>query len=78
MFKQKQEGNVIYNGQSYGPTFGWGNDTCIMMYEPFQEAIYNCSNLGNPYVNDIGISGNQLFTGEYNFAVEEIEVFELI
>jgi hypothetical protein len=28
-------------------------------------------------VNDTGINGRQVFTGEYNFTVKEIEVFAI-
>jgi hypothetical protein len=28
-------------------------------------------------VNDTGINGQQVFTGEYNFTVKEIEVFTI-
>jgi hypothetical protein len=30
------------------------------------------------YVNDTGLDGHTLFTGEKNFIVKELEIFELI
>jgi hypothetical protein len=35
------------------------------------------TNLGNGYVNDTGITGTAVFTGEGNFTVKEIEVFAI-
>jgi hypothetical protein len=37
----------------------------------------NYTNLGGCYVNDTGIDGKLVFTGEYNFTVKEIEVFTI-
>jgi hypothetical protein len=37
----------------------------------------NYTNLGTAYVNDTGIDGKAVFTGEYNFTVKEIEVFTI-
>jgi fructose-specific component phosphotransferase system IIB-like protein len=33
------------------------------------------TNLGGSYANDTGLDGKQVFTGEYQFTVKEIEVF---
>jgi hypothetical protein len=35
------------------------------------------TNLGKGYVNDTGITGNAVFTGEQYFTVKEIEVFSI-
>jgi hypothetical protein len=35
------------------------------------------TNFGTAYVNDTGIAGNQVFTGEQYFTVQEIEVFSI-
>jgi hypothetical protein len=35
-------------------------------------------NLTSSYVNDTGIDGQKFFTGELNFTVKELEIFELI
>jgi hypothetical protein len=74
IFKQKRETYAIHPGNLYGPTFGGGCDFCV--YEPFQASTNNYSNLGSTYANDTGIGGQQVLTGEYHFAVEEINVFE--
>jgi hypothetical protein len=75
IFKQKSEAYAIYDTSSYGPTFGNGFD--IVVYDKCQSA--NCrARLGTGYANDSGISEYLVFTGERNFTVEEIEVFEVI
>jgi hypothetical protein len=76
IFKQKQEGYAIHNGSAYGPTFGARHDFCVC--EPFQTATSNYSNLGYTYINDTGIAAKEVLTGEYHFAVEEMEVFEVV
>jgi hypothetical protein len=35
------------------------------------------TNLGSAYVNDTGITGTTVFTGEQYFTVKEIEVFTI-
>jgi hypothetical protein len=76
IFKQKQEASAIHNGSAYGPTFGSNLD--FRVYEPFQTAKNNYSHLGGTYINDTGIAGNQMLTGESNFAVDEMEIFEVV
>jgi hypothetical protein len=36
------------------------------------------SNIGNAYINDTGIAGNEVFTRGHIFAVWENEAFEVI
>jgi hypothetical protein len=60
---------------SYGPIFGNGND--IFVSDSSNMNANSCSNLGTGYVNDTGINGNQVFTGEFHFTVKEIEVFTI-
>jgi hypothetical protein len=77
IFKQKQEGQAIYNGgASHGPTFGANHD--LQVYDPFESTTYNYSNLGKTYTNDTGIGGKEVLTGEYSFGIKEIEIFEVI
>jgi hypothetical protein len=74
IFSLTNSSRAIYCHQAYGPTFG-------------NHSIYvsdNCNNnntsytyLGYSYANDTGMSGNQFCTGEQNFTVKDIEVFEL-
>jgi hypothetical protein len=60
---------------SYGPCFGFGPD--IYVADSCNSNNRSYTNLGNAYVNDTGITGNAVFTGEYNFTVKEIEVFSI-
>jgi hypothetical protein len=60
---------AIYCNSSHGPTFG-----CHSIYIA---ANFNChttsyTSLGNVYVNNTDIHGQQFFTGEYNFTVKAI------
>jgi hypothetical protein len=41
------------------------------------ESTSNWTVLGHAYTNDTGIDGKQVFTGEFNFTVKEIEVFSI-
>jgi hypothetical protein len=76
IFKQKQEGQAIYDNGSCGPGFGCGTD--IAIWDRCHSSDGSWSNLGGTYTNDTGIAGKQVFTGSYNFTVEEIEVFQVI
>jgi hypothetical protein len=55
--------------------FGSGND--IYVADGCNNNTSSYTNLGGSYANDIGIAGNQFFTGEHNFTVKEIEVFQV-
>jgi hypothetical protein len=59
----------------YGPLFGSAND--IQVADDCNNNTSSYTNLGNSYANDTGIAGTQFFTGEYNFTVKEIEVFQV-
>jgi hypothetical protein len=61
---------ALFGHSGYGPIFGNGND----IYVGYSS---NSTSLGGSYVNDTGIEGNQVFTGESNFTVKEIEVFSI-
>jgi hypothetical protein len=58
---------------SSGPIFGDTYD--IHVYNGCNATTSNFTSLGRAYANDTGMNGQQIFTGEFNFAVEEIEVF---
>jgi hypothetical protein len=60
---------------SYGPTFGNGND--IHIADRCNENTRNFTNLGYGYRNDTGLNGREVFTGNSNFQVKEIEVFTI-
>jgi hypothetical protein len=60
---------------SYGPTFGNVHD--IYVANDCNASTTSYTNLGTDYVNDTGIAGTQVFTGEKHFTVQEIEVFSI-
>jgi hypothetical protein len=66
---------MIYCGSSYGPTFGNGDD--IYVADACNKKTNSETNLGTSNANDTGIVEMQFFTGEYNFTVKEIEVFQV-
>jgi hypothetical protein len=74
-FELSNASNAIWSGSGYGPIFGNGHDICL--YGDFTINTNNYTNVGTGYVNDTGIDGRQVLTGEYNFAVKEIEVFAI-
>jgi hypothetical protein len=55
-----------------GPHFG-----DIGIREDCNTAFVNATSLGTSYTNDTGLGGKGFFTGELNFKVKEIEVFEI-
>jgi hypothetical protein len=67
--------SAIWCNSSYGPIFGNGHD--IIVYDNCNENTNSYTNLGNAYRNDTGLNGQEVFTGEYNFQVKEIEVFTI-
>jgi hypothetical protein len=71
IFPLSNASSAIYCHPSDGPRFG--ND--IDVADSCNENTYSSTNLGCSYTNDTGIDGNQVFTGERNFQVKEIEVF---
>jgi hypothetical protein len=60
---------------SYGPTFGDGND--IHISNGCDGNMNSYTFLGKGYVNDTGMDGKEVFTGESQFQVKEIKVFTL-
>jgi hypothetical protein len=66
---------TIYCHSSYGPIFGNGNE--IRVADRCNENTNSDTNLGRSYRNDTGLNGTQVFTGERNFQVKEIEVFSI-
>jgi hypothetical protein len=65
----------IFCDQSFGPVFGNGGE--IEVRDNCSQNANSHTNLGGnrSYTNDTGLSGDQVFTGEYNFTVNDIEVF---
>jgi hypothetical protein len=67
--------STIYCQSSYGPIFESNAD--IAVYNNCNANASNFTNLGGTYANDTGIPGKHVFTGEYNFTANEIEVFAM-
>jgi hypothetical protein len=76
IFKQKQAEYAIYNYSLWGPIFAGHQDLAVCGQCHSVNSSY--SNVGNGYINDTGIPGNQVLSGAQNFTVAEIEVFEVI
>jgi hypothetical protein len=66
---------AIFCHSSYGPIFGNGHNLCVVDSCHQNKGSY--TNLGKNYVNDTGLDGTQVFTGEQYFTVREIEVFSI-
>jgi hypothetical protein len=64
---------AIACNSAYGPAFGSAPDIYVANGSNNNTTSY--TNLGSAYANDTGISGSQVFTGERNFTVKELEVF---
>jgi hypothetical protein len=74
-FSLSQSGYAICCNPGCGPIFGNGNDIIVIDDNNLNKS---CStNLGTSYVNNTGRDGKTFFTGEFNFQVKEIEVFEI-
>jgi hypothetical protein len=67
--------NAIYCDSGYGPLFGAGHN--IYVVDGCNANSTSYTNLGTTFTNDTGIDGKQVFTGEYNFTVKEVEVFAI-
>jgi hypothetical protein len=74
-FPMKSSSNAIYCLSSHGPVFAGNCD--IVVQDRCNESTSNSTSLGGAYVNDTGIDGQKVFTGECNFTVKEIEVFSI-
>lgn len=66
---------AIHCGPSYGPTFGNAHD--LYVADCCNQNTNSYTNLGTAYTNDTGINGKEVFTGDYNFKVQEIEIFSM-
>jgi hypothetical protein len=80
IFKLKQGQNAIVGEAGYGAKFGDGRAWNADLYvsNECRTSTNSYSHLGKAYVNDTGISGNQVLTGSQSFFVDEIEIFEVI
>jgi hypothetical protein len=67
--------NAIYCHSSCGPVFAGNSD--MVVQDNCNTSTSNWTNLGGSYVNDTGIDGELVFTGEFHFTVNEIEVFTI-
>jgi hypothetical protein len=74
-FSMNSSSCAIVGHPSWGPVFGSNNDMCVC--DRCNGKTFSYTNLGGAYVNDTGIDGKQVFTGECHFIVKEIEVFSI-
>jgi hypothetical protein len=74
-FPLASSSNAIRCQSDYGPVFGSNYD--LKVVDGCNTSTGNYTNLGGAYRNDTGLDGKQVFTGEYNFSVKEIEVFAI-
>jgi hypothetical protein len=74
-FPLSNSSSAIFCSSSCGPSFGSTSD--LFVADRCNENKSSSTNLGSYYVNDAGINGNEVFTGESNFTVKEIEVFKI-
>jgi hypothetical protein len=69
-FPLSNKSPALYGSSGFGPVFGGAHDIYV-------GSSNNSTSLGGSYVNDTGIDGKQVFTGEYSFTLKEIEVFSI-
>jgi hypothetical protein len=74
-FILKSGRNAICCDSSYGPIFAGYSDIGVL--NNCNTSNSNWTNLGGSYVNDTGIDGKLVVTGEYNFTVKKIELFTI-
>jgi hypothetical protein len=74
-FKLSNVSNAIYCHSVYCLAFGCGHD--IYVADNCNANTNSYTNLGGGYVNDTGITGTTVFTGEQRFMVKDIEVFTI-
>ncbi len=71
-------GNALYDGPSYGPTFGNGHDLYISDGSNANTNSYSYSSSSYTYPNgNSGSNGGVFMLGASNFQVAEVEVFEV-
>jgi hypothetical protein len=76
-FPIKNRGCAIYADISRGPIFGDHNRPDISISDHCNTNVNSYTNIGGAYLNDTGIPGEQIFTGEITFVVKHIEVFKI-
>jgi hypothetical protein len=78
--KNDYRSRAIFCGCSGGPEFGTGCDGFgdIAVRDKCDANVINSTWLGGSYLNDTGVNGKILLSGEYHFIVKEIEVFEIV
>jgi hypothetical protein len=67
--------HTIYCHCSCDPTFWNGHDFDVA--HDYNANTSSYTNLGTPYVNNTGITGERVFTSEQYFTAQEIEVFSI-
>jgi hypothetical protein len=73
--KAEKKHQAITCDSTGGPHFGSDYDLGVSNFCNLNPN--SGSFLGNCYTNDTGLNGNIVFTGNFNFRVKEIEVFEI-
>jgi hypothetical protein len=74
-FPLSKPSQAIHYHASYGARFGSGAD--IGVADRCNQNNNSYTILGGSYVNGTGIDGTQVFAGERNFTVKEVEVFRI-
>jgi hypothetical protein len=72
--KAENKAVAINCNSEYGPYFGAGD---IAVFDNCNRNKNSWTSLGSVYANDTGLSASIVFTGSFNFRVNEIEVFEI-
>jgi hypothetical protein len=76
IFKQNRAENAIADNGGCGPSFGSAWD--LYVCDQCHGSNGSHTDLSTVYTNDTGIPSRQVFTGDYNFTAEELEVFEVV
>jgi hypothetical protein len=66
-FSMKSSSNAICCHSEHGPGFGSNHDICV--HDRCNESTSNGTSLEGAYVNDTGINGKHVFTGERRMGI---------
>jgi hypothetical protein len=72
--KRDQTHRAISAERDYGPIFGFGHTIRACLNSSTTNDNYTDL---TGYVNDIGLDSRLVFTGDYNFTVKEMEIFQV-
>lgn len=65
---------ALYNGATYGPTFGGGHDILVSGASPNATSY---TSFAHSYMDTTGM-GQRTFTGNYTYVVADVEVYRLL